>query len=58
MNQSLDLGMITNHRLPALHKAKATNHWHHTDKFSIPSPQILFSILVGSNITIIITGAT
>jgi hypothetical protein len=40
--------MITNHRLAASHQTKALNHRHHTDKFPIPSPQILFSILVGS----------
>jgi hypothetical protein len=26
MNQSLDLGMIINHRLPASHRTKALNH--------------------------------
>jgi hypothetical protein len=48
MNRFLDLGMITNHKLPASHRTKALNHQHRTDKFPIPSPQILFSMLVGS----------
>jgi hypothetical protein len=48
MNRSLDLGMITNHRLPAKHRTKALNHRHHSDRFPIPSLQILFYTLVGS----------
>jgi hypothetical protein len=48
MNQFLDLGMITNHRLLASHQTKALNRRHHIDKFPMPSPQIQFSILVGS----------
>jgi hypothetical protein len=48
MNRSLDFGMITNHRLPTSHQTKASNRRHHTGKFPIPSPQILFSVLVES----------
>jgi hypothetical protein len=31
MNQSLDLGMITNHMLPASHRTTAFNNRYHTD---------------------------
>jgi hypothetical protein len=48
VNWFLDLAMITNHRLPASCQTKASNHRHHIDKLLIPSPQIIFSILVRS----------
>jgi hypothetical protein len=48
MNRSLDLGMMTIHRLPVSHRTKALNRQHHTGKFPIPSPQILFSITARS----------
>jgi hypothetical protein len=47
MNRFLDLGMITNHMLPASYRTKALNRQHRTGKFPIPPPQIIFSILVG-----------
>jgi hypothetical protein len=57
MNRFLDLGMITNHRLPASHRTKALNRWHHTDKFHSghPNPILCTSRI---KITIIMKGVT
>jgi hypothetical protein len=39
MNRSLDLGMITNHRLTTPHRTSALNHQHHTNKFHSCHPK-------------------
>jgi hypothetical protein len=39
MNRSLDLGMMTNHRLPASHRTKALNRQHRTGKSQSRHPK-------------------